>query len=628
MTLLALLLPALLPLASLTAQSPAAVPLFTPEYGGVVEFREPALVRTPGGTLIAVAEAHQDAATEAPWRVELALRTSIDDGRTWSDLRMLREFDHEAAATRPSLLVDPTTGRVFLFHNYAAFGVDWDSSAPGTNAVVDVFTLHVQVMHSDDEGATWSEPRDLNKLIKQPEWEAIAVSSASGIATSTGRLIQPVFVRTANTGIGARNISSEDGGATWHMGPRVGEETAESCVIELADGSLLQNMTPVAMKIPRTIRMRRPDALKWRLLAHSEDGVNFGELIHEKRLPDSNFDGTLVRRGPVEGDPRDLVVFANAHILAGRERLSLRWSEDGCGTWAGKRLIDAGPSGACALAFLEDNLLGVLFERGDERFNEQVAFVRLDLDLLGGAPSLLDSTGAPNADAPELWAWYEAHGTEVTGAKGQRVARLADRGTAGRHDLGRVSLGTGSLLPAALGEHDVLRFGGPLTPPEASGSGSQFGTLAGPLTIAIVMRVGNVRGPNVVLDGIGSSRLTLRSDPGIGGAARPRWSLHLRTGELDLAVPTGEVTAREFAVHTIVLRRKTIHHFIGGKLAGTAELPDSLAEFGLDGLQLGTDGNARTAASCDIAELLVYRMALAGPERKALETYLALKYGL
>lgn len=628
MTPLALLIAALMPLTAPQQQSapPSSSPVFVPEHGGVVAFLEPALVRTLNGTLIAVAEAHQDDAREAPWHVDLALRTSTDDGRTWSDMRLLREFEYEDSATRPSLLVDPASGRVFLFYNYGPFRVDWESSAPGSRAVGDGWTLRVQEMHSDDDGATWSAPRELNPMIKNPAWEAISVSSASGIATSDGRLIQPVFVRAANTGIGARNISSDDGGVTWTIGPRIGEETMESCVIELAGGGLLQNMTPVPYVVPRVNPQRRPTPLKFRLLARSQDGHKFGDLEDEQRLPDANFDATMLRRGPVEGDPRDLVLFTNSGSLSARERLTLRWSENACVTWAGKLVLDAGPSGASALALLDGHELGVLFERGDRHHREQIAFTRVDFDQLPSDPTLLDAAGRLSAAHPDLWAWYEAHGAQVSDTAAGRIAHLVDRSTAERHDLAGVSLGTGALLPGVVDESSALGFTGRLAPSGSSPASSGFGSLSGPLTITLVARVRDLETPIYLLDGTGDGRLALRTRPSTRDLAS--WELRLHTGDHDLVSATGLVIPEAFGVHSIVLRRKAIHHYIDGRLAGTLELPAELKTVHLDGLILGTDGDAAAEAACEIAELQVYSTALPGPARKSLETYLKLKHGL
>lgn len=616
-----LLLTALLAAAP-QAAAPELVTVFEPHHADVLAYREPALVRTSSGTLIAVAEAHRDLESAAPWHVDLALRTSGDDGATWSEERLVVAFDSDEAATRPSLLATPS-GRVFLFYTFGAFDCDWHGSAPGTNIATDPRTLQVYVMHSDDDGATWSEPRGLNPEVKAVDWEAISTSSGNGIATSTGRLVQPAFVRGAGGGIGARNLISDDGGQTWTTSQLAGEETEESCVVELADGTLLQNLTPVMLAFPRTHPKRRPDAIKWRLLARSEDGRNFEALEHDLRLPDSNFGAAMVRRAPVEGDPRDLIVFANPATPAGRLNLTLRWSENEGETWAGSQVIEPGPSGASCLSFVGDHSVGILFERGEERFDEQIAFTRIGLGALSSSASLLDADGTPRADYPDLWTWFDAHKTATLGEAGSLKLEARDRSTAAAHDLGTLALGRGALQERSLNRRDVARFSGNLAIPQDS----SFGELTGELTILLVARVGSVRVTNHLFDGTGATRLGLRSTPATEAGAHARWELGLRAGEHTTSIPSGEVVPRDFLLHTIVLRAGNVKHFIDGGLAGSGELDPGIA-FGLEGLVLGTNGEANAPASCDVAELLVFGRALSGADRKAVESYLAAKFRL
>jgi sialidase-1 len=80
------------------------------------------------------------------------------------------------------LLSDRRTGRVFLFYAYGPPGIGFFRTHGSQ-------TLHAEVQWSDDDGLTWSRPRDLNAQIKDPFWRAIFASSGHGVQLKRGRLV-------------------------------------------------------------------------------------------------------------------------------------------------------------------------------------------------------------------------------------------------------------------------------------------------------------------------------------------------------------------------------------------------------------------------------------------------------
>ena len=127
--------------------------------------------------------------------------------------------------------------------------------------------LQAVVMESDDNGSTWSEPRNITKDITkghEDEWKSRFASSGHGIQLKygqyKGRLIQQYAVRTtSNTNI-AVSVYSDDHGKTWKAGNPVTEANMdENKVVELSDGRVMLNSRP-ARRDTVALRSRRTAA--------------------------------------------------------------------------------------------------------------------------------------------------------------------------------------------------------------------------------------------------------------------------------------------------------------------------------------------------------------------------------
>jgi sialidase-1 len=332
--------------------------VFRQGEGGVHTYRIPALIETRRGTLLAVADARHQSASDLPAPISLVLRRSRDGGRTWSTIRTLRAVA-EGGVGDASLLLERRSGRVWCFHAYGPPGIGFVASKPGT--VTGPTTLQVHAMTSDDDGETWSAPRDLTPLMKDPAWQGMFASSGTHFELRRGRLLVPVVVRDAAGVVASRNAYSDDAGRTWKVGASIAPGTDESKAVELADGAVLQNM-----RNGRT-----------RAIARSHDGgVTFDPPAHDEALIDSSCNAGLARyrRGR-----RDVLVFTNA-AAAQRRNLTVKLSRDGGRTWPLARVLHAGPAAYSTVIPLRDGTLAVLYECGEKSSTERIAFARFDLD--------------------------------------------------------------------------------------------------------------------------------------------------------------------------------------------------------------------------------------------------------
>ena len=336
-------------------------------------YRIPDIAVTTRGTILLAYDRRNGSSGDLPNNIDTLLVRSTNGGKTWSPPADIVDYPAPQGCGDSSMIVDRSTSRIFLFCTYSAGNVGFGTSQPGTNDTTDPYTLHVQVRYSDDDGLTWSAPTDLNPQVKDPAWRGYFAASGHGIETSTGRLIQPIVVLDANKAIHSGDIYSDDHGASWHAGQLLSANTDESKVVELADGTIVQNS--------------RPDVGGYRFISVSHDGAQtFGPAVADPQLPDPHVNGDEIR---VNLHPRGArsawLLEANDADQLARDHLTLRLSCDNGATWPVQKLITAGPSGYVAAAMIGKDRVGLFWEGGVQSYTETMIFTTVRLSDLGAS---------------------------------------------------------------------------------------------------------------------------------------------------------------------------------------------------------------------------------------------------
>jgi sialidase-1 len=365
-----------------TAQSAAPTPefdqqvLFTASQDpGYACFRIPAVVKTNDGALLAFAEGRVLNCGDAA-DIDIVVKRSTDDGLTWSPLQVVNRGGGDTHGN-PAPIVDRRTGRILLAETYNTGRTDSASCSVPCDR-----TPHLQ--YSDDDGLTWSQPRDLSAEILPPNWNSwYATGPVHGIQLTRGkhrgRLVFGVNTETWDgsrvTANNAALIVSDDGGDHWRIG------ATDSYPIA-ADGTWRQKPSEV------TLTERTDGSVL--VSGREQDGTDLGH-----RTQAVSRDGGDSFTAPFRDLP-DLyapqvqcsTLGVGARILLScdadpdrRRTMMIRSSYDGGRTWDS---VDRGTvvtkdwSGYSDMARIDRDTVGLFYEGGAVSATDEIRFARFN----------------------------------------------------------------------------------------------------------------------------------------------------------------------------------------------------------------------------------------------------------
>jgi sialidase-1 len=320
---------------------------------GYHTYRIPALVVTGKGTLLAFCEGRKTSRSDHG-DIDLILRRSSDEGRTWDRQRIVYEEGGTEKITigNPCAVVDKENGTVWL-----TFCRDND---------------RIFITHSADEGESWAKPREITKDVKEPEWGWYATGPGHGIQLQRGkykgRLVIPCDCGDSkgwgNWDQKGRSlvIYSDDHGKSWTHGDITDKGMNECEVVELEDGSLL-------------LSMRNYRGPKLRAFAHSKDG---GRTWSSSRHHDQVYCPTCQASIQRYSWQPNIIVHCSPGG-PGRENMTVRLSYDEGQKWSITKVLEEGPGAYSDLAVLPDGQICCFFE--DDGY-KRIVFSRFSLQWL------------------------------------------------------------------------------------------------------------------------------------------------------------------------------------------------------------------------------------------------------
>ncbi|CAM5458527.1 exo-alpha-sialidase OS=Streptomyces violarus OX=67380 GN=FHS41_003482 PE=4 SV=1 [Streptomyces violarus] len=355
---------------------------------GYASFRIPAVVTTvphsrlrasggtPIGTLLAFCEGRVGSRDDFG-NIDVVLKRSTDGGRTWGPLLVAAKNGDALAGNPAPVVLD--TGRVLLVHVRNAALATEDAIRRGKVSAAD--GRRVWVQHSDDDGLTWSAPREITQQTKKPHWRWYATTPGHALQLSTGRIVVPANHSLPPTGTdngtegrynGGHCLLSDDRGATWRIG-YVDDNTDgyinanETTAAELPDGRVYFN-TRNDSPSPGT----RADA-------HSADG---GQTLVKPFRPQAGLAAPVCQASVLQLRDPDVPLYSGPADPGFRALMTIRASTDGGTTWRPAHPVDGLPAAYSDLVRVDADTVGLLYETGDFSAYETITFRRVPVTEL------------------------------------------------------------------------------------------------------------------------------------------------------------------------------------------------------------------------------------------------------
>ncbi len=327
---------------------------------GAATYRIPAIIKLRSGKLLAFAEARRKGGSDFG-DIDIVLRSSNDNGKTWSELQVVAEYGSMQAGN-PAPVVDELDrryprGRIFLFYNTGDKNEQEVRRGNGTR--------EVWFKTSIDEGRSWSAAVNITSQVKRADWRSYANTPGHAIQLTEGKRRGRIFVPVNySKGEPSKNFEdymasgffTDDHGVSFKVSNDIGiAGSNESTAAELKGGSILLNA-----------RNQKGDQ-RYRITARSDDGgESWREAGFDRRLPDPVCEGSLLR---ITGK---VLAFSNNADQRNRNNLTLRISRDEGLTWTKSIAIDgvADPKGRDITAYsdivlIDKDRIGVLYEKDD-----------------------------------------------------------------------------------------------------------------------------------------------------------------------------------------------------------------------------------------------------------------------
>ena len=324
------------------------------------------MARTTNGTLLAVYDMRYNSNRDLQGDMDIGLSRSTDGGKTWEAPRPIMDMgeygglgEDQNGCSDPNILVDENTGEIFV-------SAVWTHGKPGTHQWRDKGSepghdikksTQFMMVRSTDDGITWSEPENLTKKLKNPEWWLFAPAPGNGITMSDGTLVMPTQGRDKNGERFSNIMWSRDHGKTWNVSEHARSGTTESAVAELSDGTLMLNMRDDRNRKDksetngRAVSVTKDLGATWEV--HSSD---------HGALPEPVCMASLISHTLPDG--RHVLFFSNPNSKNDREKMTVKVSLDDGRTWPAEShlLLDAKGGAYSSLVMIDDTTLGILYE--------------------------------------------------------------------------------------------------------------------------------------------------------------------------------------------------------------------------------------------------------------------------
>ena len=319
-------------------------------------YRIPAIVKSKSNTLLAFAEARKARSNGDSGDIDLVVKRSSDNGKTWSKQITIWN-DGQNTCGNPVPIVDDR-GRIHLLMTWNFQTDKWGAITNGTGED----SRRPYYTYSDDDGITWAQPVEITSSVKKEKWDWYATGPCHGIQIQKGihkgRLVAPNYFTTRVSGkvtSYSHIIYSDDYGKTWKPGePTPVGGVGECSVAEIGEGTLMLNM--------------RADEGFYRKSCTSIDGgLTWSSPQISIDQIDCKCQGSILSIGGA-------VFLSNAASATERINMTIKKSTDNGKNWKGQYTVYEGNSGYSDIVELSDSQIAIIYEGGEKRYTDGLAF--------------------------------------------------------------------------------------------------------------------------------------------------------------------------------------------------------------------------------------------------------------
>jgi sialidase-1 len=367
--------------------------LFTAGQGGYKLYHIPGVVVTAKGSVLAWCEARKNG---GDWDdIEVLLRRSTDDGRTWSESRSIAEVA-EPKSKNPFSLKLKNVNPSSVTYNNPVLIADRDGTV---HMLFCLEYMRCFYQKSMDDGQSWTKPVEITPIFEafRPayDWKVLATGPNHSIQLRSGRLVVPVWLSIGTGGNAHRpsvtaTIYSDDGGNSWRAGeiavPCTEEwiNPNETVAVELADGRVMLNV-------------RNESKTHRRLVTVSPDGTTgWSTPRFDEALLEPICMGGLVRYSTAESGRRNRILFSNPDNLAradskeeagksrDRRNVSVKLSYDEGQTWPVNKAVEPNWSAYSDVAVTKTGTILCFYGRGEKASfaGDRLTLARFNLEWL------------------------------------------------------------------------------------------------------------------------------------------------------------------------------------------------------------------------------------------------------
>ena len=330
-------------------------------------YRIPAIVTTEDGSLITATDKRKGNLWDLPQDIDVVIRRSTDNGKTWSDPLTIAEGKGLAKGYGDPALIKLHNGKILCL--FAGMNGLWQSTPDSL--------IRTYMSESADNGVTWTSPRDITAQLYgadcpdplRKKWMASFCASGQAIQTSKGRVMVVAAVReSSERSLNNYLFYSDDEGATWDVSQKAMEGGDEAKVVELAGGSIL-------MSIRNKHKGRRIYTLS------HDNGITWSEAGKWEDLKDPACNGDMIRYSmEKKGTGKNILLHSIPFDEKERKNVSVYVSYDEGKTWPAGKTICAGPSAYSSLTVLNDGTIGAYVEEGEPGMN--LVYLNFSLEWL------------------------------------------------------------------------------------------------------------------------------------------------------------------------------------------------------------------------------------------------------